>query len=409
MNEKDFALAVKSIGGHPYIVGGWVRDQIMGRDSNDRDYVIVGVCENAFAACFPMAKQVGGNFPVYLVEIDGERREVAFARRERKTCSGYKGFSVVYDATVTIAEDLYRRDLTVNSIARSLPEGALIDPFGGEADISDKILRATSAHFSEDPVRVLRAARLAAQLEFTIEPRTIELMRGCGAELEFEPGERIFMELEKAFAARRPSIFFRSLQSAGVLAIVFPWLSNLIGRIRSASIGEKDAFEHTMIVLDKVSRETERPEVRFAALTYNVGYGSASQEVLSRGNEHQKNGLEILSGINKALRLPRLWKQCAELVIKEHARALCLTEPEDIRDLLVALSKNPLRFDGFNAIIMADRGVLPWYLKEYERYMTVIKKAQSAKIPENLRGMEIGIWRRQTEIQALTGVLASGR
>lgn len=410
MNEKEFALAVKDIGGCAYAVGGLVRDRIMKRASKDSDYVVTGVTEEIFVKRFPLAERVGGNFPIYLVEIDEKKREVAFARNERKTGRGYKGFSVVSNPAVTIEDDLRRRDLTINSMACSLLDDALIDPFGGEKDINDKTLRATSEHFSEDPVRALRTARQAAELEFAVEPRTVELMAICKEELRFEPKERIFMELKKALESRRPSIFFRSLRSAGLLAVTFIWLFDMVGKAQPlCSRLDEDAFEHTMFVLDRVSMKTERIEVRFAALAHDIGKGVASKELLPHDYRYEKKGLEILSDINKQFCLPRVWKQCAELAIREHTSAPYLTKPEDIRDLLVTVSRHPLGFDGFNEIIKADCGILPRYLAEHGRYMAAINTVQSIAIPENLKGMEIGVWRRRMEIQALAGVWESER
>lgn len=407
MDEKDFASAIENIGGQAYVVGGWVRDLIMDRASNDKDFVIVGVSEDAFAARFPSAKRVGNSFPVYMMRIGGEKREVAFARTERKTGSGYKGFTVISDPSVTIEDDLFRRDLTVNSIALSLADGAICDPYGGVDDIRCKILRATSERFSDDPVRALRAARLSAQLEFPIEPGTILLMRGCREELKLEPRERIFIELQKALATKRPSVFFRAMNEAGLLRNTLPWLFDLIGKSQPLTCHpEGDAFEHTMIVLDKVSRQTQRLELRFAALMHDIGKGATAEELLPHHYGHEKTGLDILAEMNRVLRIPRLWKQCAAIVIKQHMRAPCLTRPAKIRDLLVAIAKHPIGFDGFNIVVGSDHDFLPEYLREYEKYMTAIKKVRLIPIPEKLSGAEINFWRRQLEIRAVAEVLA---
>lgn len=405
MTEKEFARRVENIGGHACVVGGWVRDTIMGRAPGDKDYVVTGVTGGAFAAEFPAAFCAGSFFPVYLLEIDGEKREVAFARKERKTGRGYKGFAVAAEPSVTIEEDLFRRDLTINSMARSLSDGQLIDPYQGLRDIQNKVIRATSEHFSEDPVRALRAARLSAQLEFSVEPRTLELMRLCGEELKHEPKERVFKELERALAAPRPSIFFRNLNNAGLLAIVFPWLFNLIGKTQPAFCHpEGDAFEHAMLVVDKVAQRTDRPEVRFAALAHDAGKGATAPETLPHHYGHEKTGLDILREIDSGLRLPQRWRQCAEIAIREHMRAPRLEQTGKIRDLLVAVSKHPIGFDGFNAIIAADCDFLPRYLAEHEKYLRTMKDTWRLPIPENLKGREIGLWRRQMEIAALAGI-----
>lgn len=405
MTEQEFARKVENIGGRAYVVGGWVRDLMMRRVSGDKDYAVTGVTGGTFAAEFPAAFLVGNFFPVYLLEIDGEKREVAFARTERKTGSGYRGFSVTSDPSVTIEEDLFRRDLTINSIACSLSDSQFIDPCGGLRDIQSKTIRATSGHFSEDPVRAMRAARFSAQLEFSIEPRTVELMRGCGEELRHEPGERVFKELEKALAAPRPSLFFRNLNNAGLLAIIFPWLFSLTGKIQPDFYpSDGDAFEHTMLVVDRVSHMTERTEICFAALSHDIGKGAASAEITPHHYRHEIAGLDILREIDRTLHLPRLWKQCAEIVIRHHMRAPRLAQRGKIRDLLVAVSKHPIGFDGFNMIIAADYGFLPRYLAEHEKYIRAIREARSIPAPENLKGREIGLWLRQMEIAALAGI-----
>lgn len=410
MTEKEFAQRVQNIGGQAYEVGGRVRDHIMRRASSDMDYVVTGVSSEAFTGEFPGAALVGSFFPVYLLEIDGVKCEVAFARRERKSGSGYKGFDVAATPDVTIEEDLFRRDLTINSMARSLSGGEIIDPFGGGRDIKNKIIRATSRHFSEDPVRAMRAARLSAQLEFTIERETIALMRGCGDELKREPKERIFMELRKAMTARRPSLFFTGLGSAGLLEIVFPWLSGLIGKAQPAFCHpEGDAFEHSMIMVDKVSLETDRPEVRFAALAHDIGKSVTPEHMLPHHYKHEKSGLEVLSAINRDLPLPAVWMQCAEIIITEHMRAPRLARVGKIRDLLVKVSKHPIGFDGFNAVIKADCGFLPEYLAEYKKYLDAMDTVRGLPIPQGLRGREIGLWRRRAETEALDRFLRQKR
>lgn len=391
MYEKEFAREIKRIGGQAYIVGGWVRDRLMGRAPSDRDYVLAGVAEDAFTALFPEARRVGSSFPVYLVEIDGEKREVAFARQERKTGTGYKGFASVSDPSVTIEEDLGRRDLTINSMAVSLPGEEIIDLFGGQADISGRTLRAVSDRFTEDPVRALRAARQAAQLEFNIDQPTVALMRACADELENEPKERLFAELEKAIASPRPSVFFRCLREAGLLGITFPVIFSLICRdCAGVCRPAEDAFDHVMSVLDKTALRTARQEVRFAALM--CGRGSAS--------------LADLRTMDKVMRLPRLWKKCAEIVAREGWRCSGLTKPEEMRDLLSAVSRHPIGFDGFKIIIEADNGFLPLYLTCHEKYGEAARAVRALPLPENLSGSEIGEWRRQMEIAAFAELCA---
>ena len=191
MSEREFIDRVQSIGGRVYLVGGAVRDKLRGVRPKDRDYCITGVTEDQFVELFPNAKKVGISFPVFLMRLDEQSIEVAFARREKKSGTGYRGFTVIFDPSVSIEEDLFRRDTTINAIAIELPSGRLIDPFGGAADISAKKIRAVSEHFVDDPVRALRAARQAAEFHFEITPETLVAMNKCGAELALEPADRL--------------------------------------------------------------------------------------------------------------------------------------------------------------------------------------------------------------------------
>lgn len=409
MDEREFSESITSMGGSAFAVGGWVRDMLLQRAASDKDYVVSGVAQEAFAAGFPSARLVGSSFPVYLLEIGGQKCEVAFARRERKVGRGYRGFAATFDESVTIEEDLYRRDLTINSMAVRLATGELIDPYGGEADIRGGLIRATSHHFSEDPVRALRAARQSAQLGFAVEPRTIELMRCCGGELCDEPRERVFLELEKAMSSLRPSLFFRALHSAGLLQIIFPWLFNLIGKEPPPQYHpEGDAFEHSLEMVDKVAAVTERPEVRFAALAHDLGKGAPRADESSMNYYlHDKAGVTILDEMDRGLGLPRLWKQCAQIVVEEHMRARMISKPAKIRELLTAVARNPIGLSGFCVVIEADRGFLPEFLADHEAYMAAIAAVQKLAIPEELEGAAVGNWRRHMETQAVATLMRS--
>lgn len=210
MTELEFVNIIKSLEGRVFLVGGAVRDIFLNKKPKDRDYVISGVLERDFIHAFPESEKVGNSFPVYLVDIDGEMSEIAFARKERKVGEGYHGFEVSFDPSITIEEDLYRRDTTMNSIALELPDYIIIDPFNGKKDIEDRIIRATSKYFLQDPVRALRAARQAAQHDFSIDKETYVMMFMCKNELANEPTERIMLELDKSFKAEKPSMFFNN-------------------------------------------------------------------------------------------------------------------------------------------------------------------------------------------------------
>ena len=393
---------MSDIGGTAYVAGGWVRDMIMGRVPYDKDYVVCGVDEADFMEIFPEAKRVGSSFPVFLLQIEGEKCEVAFARTERKAGAGYRGFAISFSPDVTIYDDLYRRDTTMNSMAWSPQMLGVIDPYGGREDIRNKIIRATSEHFMEDPVRALRAARQAAQFEFVIEPRTMDMMKHCGPELSCEPKERLLAETDMALAASEPSIFFRVLRDAELLEIVFPWIFRLIGKVQSVEYHpEGDAFEHAMIVLDEVAALTPRVEVRFAALMHDIGKGETPEEILPHHYGHEQRGLDVLRDMNRVMTLPRRWYLCAEFGIREHMRSGKMTQPRKVVDLLVRLEKHPIGVDGFAAIIYVDNGgEQADCLLNYEKYMNAIRSAHKLKIPDSLVGPQIGEWLRQKEIEA---------
>ena len=263
MTEREFSTRIAAAGGTAYIVGGWVRDWLRGKAPHDKDYVVVGISKDKFINIFQDAKLIGNSFPVFLLEIHGVKCEVAFARREIKSGTGYRGFDIS-SAGVTIEEDLYRRDTTVNSMAVNLFTGELVDPYGGKKDIEKHLLRPVSEHFSEDPVRALRAARQGAQLDYLVSDELIAAMQQCKEELKLEPPERIFGELKKALTAPKPSNFFRILQRAGLLNDLFPEIYALIGKSQPLEFHpEGDAFEHTMNLTDKVATMTDNPVVVF--------------------------------------------------------------------------------------------------------------------------------------------------
>jgi tRNA nucleotidyltransferase (CCA-adding enzyme) len=406
MNEKIFTNRIQENGGKVYIVGGWVRDKLRQIKAKDKDYVISGISEISFCAAFPEAMKVGKSFPVYLLELDGKVCEIAFARKEKKTGNGYKGFAVFYDASVTIEEDLYRRDTTMNSIALALPNGELIDPYQGQRDIKNKTIRAISEHFLEDPVRSLRAARQAAQTGFTIEKETVAMMKSCRAELIYEPQERILQELTLALGSSQPSCFFRYLAEAKLLDVTFPEIFALLGKTQPAAFHpEGDAFEHSMLILDQVAKKTERLDVRFSALVHDIGKGATKPDLLPHHYGHEIIGREILADWNKRMQLPKNWLQCANVVISEHMRAPHLKKIGKIVDLFLLLDKNPLRVEGFNLIIEADHKGLPIYLQEYSRYLQTIYMVRGTNKPETLHGRDIGVWIRQQRIVACQKML----
>ncbi len=395
MVEVEFAKKINALGGTAYLVGGAVRDKIRGVEAHDRDYCLTGIVENIFAENFPDAQKVGKSFPVYLMDIDDKMCEVALARTERKSGTGYHGFKVNFDPTVTIEQDLYRRDTTMNAMAFDILREKLIDPFGGREDTLNKKIRATSKHFMDDPVRALRAARQAAQFCFEITEETLMAMNLCGIELKAEPGERIFAELEKALQTEKPSIFFRNLERAGLLEIIFPEIADLRGKTQPVEFHpEGDAYEHTLNIVDEVAKVNPKPEVRFAALAHDLGKGRTPLEMLPHHYGHDKIGLEVLREMSARIRLPNDWKKIAELVIFEHMRAAVITSAGKIVDLLMKIHKSKMSVADFNDVINADNHGLPPYLANAQIILDELLKVTGNTAPPELTGDEIGKWIR---------------
>ena len=406
MREEEFVKAVEGAGGTVYLVGGWVRDHLRGATPRDKDFVITGLERDVFAELFPAASLIGHAFPVYLVEIDGVRSEVSFARRERKTGHGYRGFAVDFGAEVTIEDDLFRRDTRINSMAYRLPAMELIDPYGGRGDLAHRLIRATSHHFSEDPVRALRAARQAAELGFVIEDGTRTLMADCATELEEEPTERIVHELSRALAAPQPSLFFEALAHASLLESMFPEIFALKGKTQPPQYHpEGDAYCHTMQIVDVVARKTRTIEARFAALVHDIGKGKTPEEMLPHHYGHEQRGLLVLDAWNERMTLPKSWLMAARFVIKEHMRAPLLKKTGKIADLLLAVEKSGLSFADFRRIICADHGTLPYYLVHGEVLLRKMLQARGTEAPPELRGADVGKWLREERMRLLAQLL----
>lgn len=413
MEERSFTEKIKSAGGAAFVVGGWVRDRIRGvpeHDRRDKDYVVTGLAEAAFCSLFPKAFKTGRAFPVYRLEISGARCEVALARSEAKSGLGYRGFTTAFSPATTVEQDLYRRDTTINSIALSLKTGKFIDPYGGIADIEAGIIRATSHHFADDPVRALRAARQSAEMGFSIEAGTLRMMAFCRAELALEPGERLVAELGKALAASKPSLFFRNLRTAGILGTAYPRIDALAGRPQpQAYHPEGDAFEHTMLAVDKSTQLTNRPEVRFAVLAHDLGKALTPNDELPRHREHDRLGTTALVGWNREMTLPGTWMKCARFAIAEHMRAPRIERPGAIAGFIARLEASPLGLDGIRTVILCDNKEIPDFLKRYDEYLRAFRSVSGAHAPAHLHGPEIGQWLRERRASAIAGLLRAQR
>ena len=408
MTEIEFAKKIDELGGTAYLVGGAVRDKIRQVKAHDRDYCITGLEEKIFADNFPHAAKFGKNFPVYSVLIDEKFCEVAFARTEKKIGAGYKGFSVSFDKTVTLEEDLFRRDTTINAMAIKLLTGEVIDPFGGREDILNKKIRAVSKHFVDDPVRALRAARQSAQFDFEITPETLLAMNQCAKEISAEPRERIFAELENALNTARPSKFFRSLESANLLEIIFPEIADLRGKTQPTAFHpEGDAYEHSLNILDEVAKVNPKPEVRFAALCHDIGKGTTPLEMLPHHYQHEERGLKVFQKMCENLPVPNDWKKIAEFVIVEHMRAPIFTKAGKITDFLMRLHNLKISVADFNDIINADHHGLPTYLEKADFLIAELLKVRGDSAPPELHGEEIGKWIFQRRIRLLKKLKAN--
>lgn len=401
MLEKEFVTKINNIHGAAYVVGGWVRDYIRGVNPRDKDYVITGVLEEDFNELFPQAIKVGKSFPVYLLEVNGQSCEIAFARQERKISIGYQDFHVSFDKTISIQDDLYRRDTTMNSLAFDLQTLELIDPFQGKQHILDRRIFPTSHHFTDDPIRALRVARQAAQFDFSIDESTFALMKECRDELLNEPKERLFNELYKALEGKKPSLFFLALEKADLLEITYPQIHDLIGQSQPAQYHpEGDAFNHTMNVVDQVAERNARIEVRFAALVHDLGKGLTPKEKLPTHHMHDVLGLDAIKAFDQHLGLPNKWVTCAEFAIRHHMRVAKIKQKGKIVDFILALDKNPIGDKGFSDIVFIDKGSIPDCLLNYEKYIAAIKRIKGNDAPSKLQGEEIGKWIRQQQIKA---------
>ena len=400
MTEMEFAKKISDVGGNAYLVGGAVRDMIRGVEPHDKDYCLTGMTADGFRKIFPAAQKFGKSFPVYSVEIDGKNCEVALARTERKVGRGYRGFKVNFDSSVTIEDDLFRRDTTINAMAIDILSKKLIDPFNGYDDVINKKIRAVSHHFTDDPVRALRAARQSAQFDFDIVDETFEAMNLCAFELKDEAGERIFGELEKALNTNKPSKFFRSLERAGLLCVTFPEIDNLRGKTQPIEFHpEGDAYEHTMQIVDKVAEVNKNPVVRFAALAHDLGKGTTPPEELPHHYNHEQRGLDVLKKMDERIHLPKSWRKVAEFVIREHMRAATFNSPGKMVDFLISLNNAKIPPRDFNDIVQADHNSLPSYLANAEKIIVELLKIGGKDAPPELKGVEVGEYIRQKRIR----------
>lgn len=342
-----------------YLVGGAVRDKLLGLEVKDRDYVVVGATpEDMVARGF---RPVGADFPVFL--HPDTKEEYALARTERKTGRGYKGFTVYATPDVTLEDDLRRRDLTINAMAEAA-DGTLIDPYGGAADLRAGILRHVSEAFSEDPVRILRVARFNARFAkwgFKVAHATNTLMRRMvdNGEVDALVAERVWAELERALGEERPSVFFKVLRGCGALERLFPEIAALFG-VPQPPIHhpEIDTGVHVMLVLDQAARLSGDARVRFAALMHDLGKGSTPPADWPKHIGHEEAGVALVSEFCRRLRVPNDYRDLAQLVARYHAHVHRAQELKSatLLDTLEAMDafRRPERVEMFVLACMAD-------------------------------------------------------
>lgn len=354
MSIIEIANIIKENGGTLYLVGGAVRDEIMNRKVHDEDYCVTGIEKETFEKLFPNAYKRGKSFGVY----DIENKEFALARKDKKIGKGHKKFEVQNGKDITIEEDLARRDITINSIAKNVLTGKIIDPYGGIKDIKNKIIRATTDSFIEDPLRVYRVARFASQLNFAVEENTIKMMRKIKEELKTLSPERVFAEFRKALKSDKPSVFFEVLKKANVLDVHFKEIYDLIGKTQPVAYHpEGDSYNHTMVVVDKSAILTDNEEIRFSALVHDLGKGITPKEMLPHHYGHDKNGVKLVENLGNRLKIPNSWIKCGKVSAKEHMLGGIFNRmtPKKQVDFITRVNKSLLGLDGLRIVVICDR------------------------------------------------------
>ncbi|MDE1887457.1 MAG: multifunctional CCA addition/repair protein [Gammaproteobacteria bacterium] len=397
-----------------YLVGGAVRDRLLGLPVQERDWVVVGATPDEMLALG--YRPVGKDFPVFLHPETHE--EYALARTERKTGRGYHGFEFHSAPQVTLEDDLKRRDLTINALAEDA-QGKLIDPYGGARDLDARVLRHVSPAFAEDPVRVLRVARFAARfalLGFRLAPETLALMRAMAGNGEVDAliAERVWQETVKALATERPSVFFQTLRECDALARVFPELDRLFGVPQPAEHHpEIDTGVHVMLVLDQAARLSPDPALRFAALVHDLGKGTTPADKLPHHYGHEERGAELVDALCERLRVPREFRELALLAARFHGKVHRAAElrPETALRLLQDSDafRRPQRFEQLLLACEADaRGRSGLEARPYPQ-AELLRRARAAaaavSIPGGTSGAEIGKRLNQARLLAVRKAL----
>ena len=400
-----------------YRVGGAVRDRLLGLPVKEIDWVVVGatpaeLLEQGYT-------QIGRDFPVFL--HPKTRQEYALARTERKSGSGYTGFTVYAAPDVTLEQDLLRRDLTINAIAVD-DDNNLIDPYGGQRDLQDRVLRHVSPAFAEDPLRVLRVARFAARfahLDFTVAPETLLLMRSLvdAGELQHLTAERVWQEFEKGLGSAAPQVFLQVLRECGALAVLLPEAENLFGVPQPEFFHpEIDTGVHTLMVMEQVVKLSNDLAVRFAALVHDLGKAVTPKALWPAHTGHEELGVALIEQVSDRLRVPNDCRELAIIVSRQHTRCHKAMKHK-AEDLYLTLEncdalRRPQRFEQFLLACEADaRGRLGLERRAYpqaERLRQALAAAKAvdvAPLTQQYKKEQLGLAIKQVRIKAVAQLL----
>lgn len=357
MEIIEIANKIKNIGGELYLVGGAVRDKLLGIENSDEDYCVVGLSEEEFLSLFPNAIPRGKSFKVF----DIDNKEFALARKDKKTGTGHKEFEIIVDKNITIQDDLSRRDITINAIAKNVVTNKIIDPFNGIKDLENKKIRAINENFKDDPLRVYRVARFASTLNFDVDEYTLRLMEKQKEELKTLSKERVFVEFRKALNSNKPSIFFEVLKKANVLDVHFKEIFNLIDKTQPEKYHpEGDSFNHTMLTVDNSAKLTNDEKIRFCALVHDLGKGLTPKEMLPHHYGHEERGIELLKKLSNRIGIPNIWTRCAKTAILEHMRGGIFYKMRKEKQVafIERVGKSVLGLDGLEIVVKSDRNRL---------------------------------------------------
>ena len=398
-----------------YRVGGAVRDKLLNYPCHENDWVVVGSSPEEMVALG--YRPVGQDFPVFIDPRSGE--EYALARTERKSGVGYGGFTFHTSPDISLEDDLIRRDLTINAMAESA-DGTITDPYGGQQDLDNKVLRHVSDAFAEDPLRVLRVARFAARyahLGFTLAPETLQLMctivnRG---EMTALVAERVWKETQRALCERSPDVFIETLKSCGALAVLLPEVEALFGIEQRADFHpEIDTGIHTLMALQQSALLTNKATIRFTVLVHDLGKAITPKEILPRHTGHEARGLPLVKQVCDRLKVPNQHRQLAMVVTEYHLMCHKSLEfkPENLLKLLTVIGalKSAEKLDDFLLCCMADaKGRKGLEKQEYapNRYLREAREAAIAVqvidlVANGIKGADIGTQLKQRQIDALS-------